>query len=188
MRYVGQTVQGLTARWRGHVKLAGKGVNWELPKAIREHGPESFERRVLCECSSQEELNEAERKWIVDLDVVWPNGYNMRNGAQYTHEATRQLISERTKEAMASMEDQSWKQRQREAMAKSEVKMLISERTKEAMRDPELYERFVEQMSTPERVALISERTKAAMARPEVREKQLAGIRAWAERKKRGAQ
>lgn len=93
LRYVGQTVQSLEARWRGHIKAAEKGLEWKLPQAIREHGIDNFEKRVICECQTQNELNDAERKWIDELNTVWPNGYNMRNGAQYTHENTRHLMS-----------------------------------------------------------------------------------------------
>ena len=93
LRYVGQTVQTLAARWRGHVLSAQKGTDWEFPRAIREFGIENFEKHIICECESQIELNEAEKKWISELNVIWPNGYNMRNGAQYTHETTRHLMS-----------------------------------------------------------------------------------------------
>ncbi len=92
LRYVGQTVQALHARWRNHVQAAEKGIEWELPKAIREHGSDGFEKRIICECQTQEELNATERKWIDELNTIWPNGYNMRNGGQHTHEMTRELM------------------------------------------------------------------------------------------------
>jgi len=92
LRYVGQTVQTLNARWRGHIRAAQHGVDWELPQAIRTHGVSNFERRVICECQSRSELNEAEQLWINTLNTVWPHGYNMRNGSQFTHDTTRQLM------------------------------------------------------------------------------------------------
>jgi group I intron endonuclease len=89
LRYIGQTVQSLNARWRGHVRAADHDVDWELPKAIREHGTSNFEKRVICECQSRSELNEAEKHWINALNTVWPNGYNLRNSGQYTSDETR---------------------------------------------------------------------------------------------------
>jgi len=97
MGYVGQTVNTLSGRWKGHVRSAirpkSKTGHWEFPKAIREHGIDNFVGRIICECESQEELNVAEKRWIHELDTLWPRGYNMRDGAQYTHETTRYLMS-----------------------------------------------------------------------------------------------
>ena len=97
MGYVGQTVNTLSGRWKGHVgnafKETSKSHHWEFPKAIREHGIEAFEGRVICECDSAEELSQMEMHWIRELNTMWPNGYNMRNGRQYTHEQTRKLMS-----------------------------------------------------------------------------------------------
>lgn len=179
MGYVGQTVNTLSGRWKGHRYAAtrpqSQAGQWEFPKAIREHGVDSFVGRVICECETPEELDAAELKWVTELNTLWPNGYNMLPGGSGKDALTRQLISERTKAGMAKA-DPSWKDRQREAMSRPEVKQLISERTVAAMHEPERYAAFKEQMSSPERRAIVSELTAAAMRRPEVREKQLAGL------------
>lgn len=120
MKYVGQTVGSIDRRWKGHVTAAlRKQLPWKLHDAIREHGPESFSGQVVKECQTQKELNVVEKQFIAELNTMWPNGYNMRNGAQYTDESTRQLISKRTREAMAAIpedERQLQKDRQRQAM------------------------------------------------------------------------
>lgn len=84
----------LEARWRGHVRGAlSARLDWEISKAIREHGPDSFQKKILHECESKEELNQAERACIAEQGTVWPGGYNMTNGGEGPCELTRQKIS-----------------------------------------------------------------------------------------------
>lgn len=140
MGYVGQTIDTLSGRWKGHVRSAlnpkSRTGHWEFPKAIREHGVDAFVGRVLCECDNPEELSVMEDRWMHELNTLWPNGYNMRDGTNFICDQTRQYISQRTREAMAK--DDSWKERQRQAMKDSDVKRLISERTCKAMQRPEV--------------------------------------------------
>jgi hypothetical protein len=104
MQYVGQTVLTLHERWKGHVQSANAGIKWEFPKAIREHGPDNFVGRVVCECETPEELATMEDHWMHELNTLWPNGYNMRDGTNFVCDQTRQLISERAKKAMSDPE------------------------------------------------------------------------------------
>lgn len=89
MSYIGQTVSTLQRRWAGHKQQAARGGSWEFHKAIRAHGSENFIGEILCECQTPLELAEMEQFFISKLDTMWPNGYNMRNGAQYTSNETR---------------------------------------------------------------------------------------------------
>ena len=92
--YIGQTVSTLQARWKGHCSYALKlKSQWEISKAIREHGVDSFKLSILCECESKEELNIKERQFIKEHNSVWPNGYNMTNGGEGPCELTRRKIS-----------------------------------------------------------------------------------------------
>ena len=119
LRYVGQTVSTLKRRWSGHCRDAKMGIEWELAKAIREHGSDNFQLRIICECDSDVELNIAERKYIAEFKSVHPGGYNMTNGGEGPCELTRKLISKRTKEAMAKIDPavrEEQKQRQRQNM------------------------------------------------------------------------
>lgn len=139
--YVGQTINTLSGRWKGHVRSAldpkSRTGHWEFPKAIREHGVQNFIGRVLCECLTPEELSSMEDHWMNKLDTLWPNGYNMRNGTNFVCDQTRQLISQRTREAMSKC-DPSHKVRQREAMTSLIVRQRISDRTKIAMQRPDV--------------------------------------------------
>lgn len=101
LQYVGQTVTTLQERWKGHVQAANAGIDWAFMKAIREHGSDNFVGHVLCECETPEELSAAEDHWMHELNTLWPNGYNMRDGTNFVCDQTRQLISDRTKSAMS---------------------------------------------------------------------------------------
>jgi group I intron endonuclease len=92
MSYVGQTVSTLQHRWSGHKQQAKRGSTWEFHKAIREFGSENFVGEILCECQTAEALDQMEQVLIAEFDTTWPNGYNMRNGGQYTSDTTRQLM------------------------------------------------------------------------------------------------
>lgn len=94
LSYIGQTISELRKRWTGHCNNAKTGCDWEICKAIRLYGPENFKLKILYECETSQELNEMERKFITDLNVMWPNGYNMRNGSQGIHESTRLKMRE----------------------------------------------------------------------------------------------
>jgi len=95
-RYIGQTIDLLAHRWRGHCDGAlKKKLDWEISKAIRQFGPENFERRIICECESKKELNQQERHFIREFNTVWPNGYNMTNGGEGPCELTRQKIRQK---------------------------------------------------------------------------------------------
>jgi hypothetical protein len=48
--------------------------------AIRKYGKENFKKEILQECNSIEELNEAEKHWIKELNSIRPNGYNITKG------------------------------------------------------------------------------------------------------------
>jgi group I intron endonuclease len=187
MGYVGQTVNTLSGRWKGHVRSAfnpnSRIGHWEFPKAIREHGIDAFIGRVLCECDTPEELSAMEDHWMQELNTLWPHGYNMRDGTNFICEQTRQRISQRTREAMAKC-DPSWKDRQREAMKDPETRRQISERTKAAwqrseviarqaaVRDETWRARISETLKghevSDETRRKISENTKAVMQDPEV--------------------
>ena len=49
--------------------------------AIRAHGEDAFEVSTVQECSTQEELDQAERDWIIKLDAI-RSGYNLAEGGR----------------------------------------------------------------------------------------------------------
>lgn len=74
--YVGQTIQGLEKRWRGHCKASKHGTTY-LSNAIQKYGSESFAVELLEETTT-EHLNDRERYWIAKLKPA----YNMTEGGE----------------------------------------------------------------------------------------------------------
>lgn len=80
-RYIGQTVQGLPARWAEHMKNAMNGRGCPaLSGAIVKHGHLAFQCEVIDVVTSQEGANIAERVWIEHRGTLAPHGYNLAGG------------------------------------------------------------------------------------------------------------
>jgi group I intron endonuclease len=97
-QYVGQTKATPEKRFTNHVYAASNGSTAIIHNAIRKYGKDAFEIELLQECQSFEELDEAERRWIAELDTVTPNGYNIEEGGCRNRgslsEATRAKLRE----------------------------------------------------------------------------------------------
>lgn len=90
MKYVSLNNQkwGTEGRWKSHVKEALNGKKDHcriLNNAIRKYGSEDFEVKKICDCFL-EEMDDMERKYIAEYNTVYPNGYNMTYGGQYSKE------------------------------------------------------------------------------------------------------
>jgi group I intron endonuclease len=100
-QYVGQTKTKLEKRFTSHVCAANSGSTAIIHNAIRKYGKDAFEIELLQECQSFEELDEAERGWIAELNTVAPNGYNIEEGGCRNRgslsEATRVKLREAAK-------------------------------------------------------------------------------------------
>ena len=51
-----------------------------IKRAIKKHGKQNFNKEILQECSSLDELNSSEIFWINKFDCKYPNGYNFSDG------------------------------------------------------------------------------------------------------------
>ena len=95
-KYVGQTVQPLQKRMRAHRWISSSTQkNMPIAHAIQKHGWSNFEVEVLCNCNSQEELNEKEVFYSRLHNTMSPDGYNLRvgNGPGTMAESTKAKIS-----------------------------------------------------------------------------------------------
>jgi group I intron endonuclease len=77
--YVGQTIQGLVKRWRGHCYAATRGSVTYLHKAIQKYGSVLFTVELVEE-TTVEQLNDRERYWIAEFQPA----YNMTEGGEGT--------------------------------------------------------------------------------------------------------
>jgi len=135
----------MSARWKSHCRSSNCGSNLVFHCAIRKHGEDAFDHRILEKCTTLEEVRLREQYWIAELHtVVNEHGYNMTlggdgvrgKGVWHHTEKAKKAISEGNKDKIRSQE------------------------TRNRIRDS------VKRIMTPESISLISERTKAALAIP----------------------
>lgn len=93
--YVGQTLGTLRARSEKHVRLIGVAGTIAFTNALKKYGVDAFELTVLEICESQKALSDAETKWILDLNTLAPNGYNLKTGG------SNGVLSEETRDKIA---------------------------------------------------------------------------------------
>lgn len=89
-QYVGQTTRSMERRWKLHCYKGSILFN-----AITKYGASNFTYAILSECSSIEQLNDAEAYWIDHYQTLAPIGYNITPGGKgYTRtEANRKSLS-----------------------------------------------------------------------------------------------
>ena len=77
--YIGQTVEGLSKRRRGHERL---NHVYYFSKAIKKHGKGNFKWEIIEYCDSKEELDEMEFHYIMQYNSFGKNGYNLTCGGE----------------------------------------------------------------------------------------------------------
>ncbi len=97
-QYVGQSLShrknhnryipfGFEGRFRDHTSEALCNTKrkqcWYLNNAIRKHGKDSFEVRLLETCPVNE-MDIREQKYIAEYNTLYPNGYNLTKGGKTT--------------------------------------------------------------------------------------------------------
>jgi len=84
--YIGQTVRTLEVRKSGHLcDTFHRNSNFVIHRALRKHGKENFEWKVIDDTvKTIEELNEKEKHYIEKYDTFMDNGngYNMTTGGE----------------------------------------------------------------------------------------------------------
>lgn len=115
-RYVGITTLTLEERWKKHVASSRcpKSRTYKqmsVVKAIAKHGPKNFKKKIIEKCSTADAMNEAEVRWIAELDTQDPSkGYNLTAGGKATMKgrkhtaATKALMRESQAKANADPE------------------------------------------------------------------------------------
>lgn len=83
MLYIGATCQGISERWRGHIRNANDSLNPNsLGKAIYEKGPESFKIECLEVYDNLDDTEKREIELIEEYKTLAPNGYNLDIGGK----------------------------------------------------------------------------------------------------------
>lgn len=94
--YIGQTIYDIEYRQKTHTTGQWRT---KFKHALDKYGVDGFEWSVLCECSSLQEMNGMEKKFIEEYDSI-NTGYNLMSGGKQggNHtETTKQKISEAMK-------------------------------------------------------------------------------------------
>jgi group I intron endonuclease len=82
-KYVGLTRTRIEQRWRAHLRGALEvKTDTPLARAIRQIGQDHFTIKALETDIEQSQLAERERYWIVYLDTLVPNGFNVKPGGE----------------------------------------------------------------------------------------------------------
>lgn len=80
--YIGQTKQDPNKRWSNHKSKARKKKNRKnmaITNSIAQYGEEKFIFEVIDYADSPEKLNELEEYYIIKLNSLCPNGYNIQS-------------------------------------------------------------------------------------------------------------
>lgn len=91
--YVGQTIQSLKRRMYEHKSKSKYNKN-HFQNAINKYGFDKFKWEILEYCSSLEELNISEKKWIKIFNSI-ENGFNIAEGGGNgpMKESTKEILS-----------------------------------------------------------------------------------------------
>ena len=94
-KYVGITKHTIEWRLKGHMK--GRSF---FSNVLRKYGIQGFSYEIIDTASSTEELRVKEKKWIHELDTLYPEGFNLTDrdsvlsvGGYKLSEETRRAIS-----------------------------------------------------------------------------------------------
>lgn len=84
--YVGQTTKKIQSRWREHIKNSQKYPKNKRPlyASIKKYGYEKFTVELIDTAKDKNELDHKEKHWILTLNTLRPNGYNLTNGGEGT--------------------------------------------------------------------------------------------------------
>ena len=81
--YIGQTKLTLSLRKCLHIGSANNRKDkMYFHSALRKHGPENFEWRIIAKAKTRKELSKLEIKFIKQLKTKVPNGYNLTDGGE----------------------------------------------------------------------------------------------------------
>jgi GIY-YIG catalytic domain len=165
--YIGQTNTSLEQRKKGHKQSAKNGTTYCVYNALRKYNMvDTFELIEIDTADTLEELNEKEKKYIIEYNSYYMNGrgYNMTLGGDGTTgyvftEDDKKKMSEKTKEQKRTPEGME----------------ISSKAQKKRFENPEERKKHCERMRTriethPDMGERISESQKKRFENPEARQ------------------
>jgi len=116
--YIGCTVAKLTQRRAKHYYDVRKGTNQPLQQALRKYREDDFEWTILEEFEIYEEALEAEVRYIKELGTLRPNGFNVKEGGEYSSSLGSTWTEERREEHCRQRSGTTWSEEHRVNNAK----------------------------------------------------------------------
>lgn len=82
-QYVGVSTRPLNIRWSNHLSVVKyRRRDGYLQRAIIKHGKDAFRMEFLEDVPDADGARTAERRYIIELGTLAPNGYNMTTGGE----------------------------------------------------------------------------------------------------------
>lgn len=156
MRYFGMTRTTLAQRMNAHIQAAKRKADTSyLHNAIRAHGADKFEIKMIHECETRALAAELERFIIEEANSQHPGGYNLRTGGDggYAwHPDSKERARKNTK---AYFEENP------------QARLNVSAKVSEVWKNPAMRQKYIDaakkRSSTPEQRAELAAR--AALGR-----------------------
>lgn len=162
-QYVGQTLIPLQERWRQH--QGPKSRCRALLSAIRYHGEAAFKIAEVARAVSQDELNILEREWVIKLNTLAPNGYNLKEGGGSKGRWSAPML-EKMRSQKASPESVALHREKSEAMwQRPDVREKISSSIREGLSRPEVKARRSEIAKNKAAEVAVKDRMRAGQKR-----------------------
>lgn len=141
-KYVGLTKFSIEIRWQRHIYSAFSGEKHHFARAVQKYGPSAFQAEELERCSSLDEANKAEIRWIKELETCDPaKGFNSeKGGSGPIKELRRSPWDDPTYRArqLERLHSPEWKERMNRPETKAKMSLaskgrLVSEETRQKL-------------------------------------------------------
>jgi group I intron endonuclease len=102
--YIGQTIQTLDKRIKGHIKESKMDKTRPFLISINKYGADNFTFETIDSANNLDELNDKEIHWINFYNSVSPNGYNVTGGGQGKKMISTNELSKRISKGLQNSE------------------------------------------------------------------------------------
>ena len=127
--YIGQS-RDMKKRIRAHKS----GKRAFIDQEIQKYGWQNFVCVVLEECYSQDELDEAEKRWILRLSTIFPNGFNRTFGGkihcQYIEDVSKKMSKSRKGKKFSQQHKDNLSKANKGQIVSSKQRLIISAKNK----------------------------------------------------------
>jgi len=173
-RYVGLTKYTMMHRWNQHCAQAksSKGGRWHFPNAIRKYGKNAFSHEVLEICSSIQEANASEERWILHFDTRnTEKGFNLAKGGDHVPHPIRRnpWDDPEFRERAILSSRQTWSDPIRRAKASSTQKAIFSDPAYAAKKSMQGKKQWSDPESRPRQIEAVKKKASSLEFRSKCR-------------------